>query len=266
LKKFISLTNLLLAFFLIAGNVYAAPFIEAYIEGAMYRNADGTVTPYRLQSGSHNLGDSGVIPANSSFVDLGDGAGNREIPFDNQYYDGSRFVDEFWQHFDSLSPTNYNGNTITFTHGTDIVTAAVPADALFQLPQTTNVELSGDFSNPLLTWSNPYVNDAALVAAHGGLSRYEIRVYNNGTSVCRERLYTNLDQADQSFDFSTIPFEFDPNEDYIIKIQTRHNRSIQKLSGNSEWIGVINKDEYNVFYSYRPSSSMPFIPLLLLGD
>jgi hypothetical protein len=266
LKKFITLISSILSFFLIAGNVYAASFIEAYIEGATFRNADGTVTPYRVQAGTHNLGDSGVIPANNSFVDFGDGAGNREILFDNQYYDGSRFVDEFWQHFDSLSPTDYNGKTITFTHGTDVVTAAVPTDGLFQLPQTTDVRLSGDFSNPLLTWSNPYVNDAALVATHGGLSRYEIRVFNNRTLLYRKKLYNNLDQADQSFDFSTVSFEFDPNEDYIIKVQTRLNKNLENPVGYSEWIGLINKDEYSVFYSYRPSSSMPSILFLLLGD
>lgn len=75
--------KLIVSFFFIVGNVYAESFIEAYIECAQYRKTDGTIIPYRLQAGTHNLGDSGVIGEQSILSELATGFYNATLKVTN---------------------------------------------------------------------------------------------------------------------------------------------------------------------------------------
>ncbi len=240
--------SLLLLFF--TGNAWAAPYKWVYLTGAHHLWADGSSSGYRLEAGVDTFNPSNVTPPAEAYVDLGDGIGDRAIPWDFQWHDTTSYIEEYWQHFDSLNPLSYNGNTVTFTHEADVFTSTVPADAFFQLPQTTNVLLSGDLLNPTLSWTNTYVNNTDLVNQHGGLTRYEVRVYDpdTGQRLWRERLYNDLDQVNQSLDFNTIAFNFDLNDQYIVRVETRLHKELIPTTGSAEWAGIINRDTVNIFY------------------
>ena len=161
-------------------------------------------------------------------------------------------------------PSLINGSTVSFTVDSHTVTGRVPYSdgddatntddgypGAFYVPYSTyHGAIGGTHKNPIISWSNPF---NSLSPDNVFLDQYAIRVIENGVVgwALDHRIESGLESENQIFDFSSIPFMFDPEKEYTIRIEARRYEDLLDVTnsgGAANWVGVINRNVISADY------------------
>ena len=255
MRSTLSLVSLLIGLLALCVSASAAPIDSAYLMGSSSGGSGLKLVGGGMDTVHPHGGDT-------QSIDYGDGNGPQSLSFDGTWTDGSgASFDAWWSDAPwGIDPTGFLGNTVTFRSGSDVITARVPNTGdgdsyngfFIVTPSYDFLVTGGTFENPVISWKNDWSTTYT-----SSLSRYEVRVYQGGSRVFREKLYGNLGNVNQSFDFGTVGFQFDPLLDYMIRIETRKHVSFLDIdnsgnSGTGNFVGILNRDAYDNHYAATP--------------
>lgn len=189
---------------------------------------------------------------------------------------------QYWDQVDGITnPKLLNGVKVTWTVDGMRYGGYIPSrddfggyPGLFEMPLSYDLMLSSIGNNPAVSWKNDFYNLSSGVLLTG----YRVRVMEKGSSVflCDYKLNSsnaNMTAISQTFDFNSVPFDFAPDTDYLIRIEARKDADLYNRDGSIltvpgvDWAGITNRSIVLMDYRFsEPPSNVP-IPssLLLLG-
>ncbi|MCP3875308.1 MAG: VPLPA-CTERM sorting domain-containing protein [Desulfobacteraceae bacterium] len=138
-------------------------------------------------------------------------------------------------------PADANGKSVIWSEpDSTSITGNILSGSVFQLARSTNLQtIGGTGSNPIISWENTLTD----------IDQFRVRVFRptfDGFLVD-----VSLAGGSRDFNFNDIAFDFDPGEDYIIRVDARKHRTLDNLTGftidqeNGYWAGIINQSTSN---------------------
>jgi hypothetical protein len=138
----------------------------------------------------------------------------------------------------STEPASVNGNNVSFSLGSSTVGGDVSSDpysGVFAISESSYLGVVGGTAvNPIISWSNTFNADTP---DHVYITEYAIRIFDKadsyGSWLVDYRVSADAGDEIFEFDFSTVPFEFDSDIDYGIRLEARIYTSFLNIQDTS---------------------------------